>query len=97
MFPKRSLTIVPRKRMCPGGQSMNSFATAPFLGASLAALFLVVAGLVFIFQQVIAERRYVRLRAEYEARRAAYFAAESSVALEFGDDFRVVDEGIARR
>ncbi len=64
---------------------MNSFATAPFLGASLAALCLVVAGLVFVFQQVIAERRYVRLRAEYEARRAAYFAAESTGALEFGD------------
>jgi hypothetical protein len=75
---------------------MISFATAPFLGASLAALALVLAGLVFIFQQVIAERRYVRLRAEYEARRAAYFAAESTVSTEFGDDLRVVDEGVVR-
>lgn len=75
---------------------MISFATAPFLGATLAALCLVLAGLVFIFQQVTAERRYVRLRAEYEARRAAYFAAESTVATEFGDDLRVVDEGVAR-
>jgi len=75
---------------------MISFATAPFLGATLAALCLVLAGLVFIFQQVIAERRYVRLRAEYEARRMAYFAAESTVAPEAGDELRVIDESVVR-
>ena len=74
---------------------MISFATAPFLGATLAALCLVLAGLVFIFQQVVAERRYVRLRAEYEARRAAYFAAELP-APEAGDDLRIVDESVVR-
>ena len=96
MFSKQRLIVVPRKRICPGGQSMISFATAPFLGATLAALALVMAGIVFIFQQVIAERRYVRLRAEYEARRAAYFAAEFTVVREAVDDLRVVDEGVVR-
>ena len=75
---------------------MISFATAPFLGATLAALALVMAGVVFIFQQVVAERRYVRLRAEYEARRAAYFAAEFTVAMETADDLRIVDESVVR-
>lgn len=75
---------------------MISFATAPFLGATLAALSLVLAGLVFVFQQVIAERRYVRLRAEYEARRMAYFAAELTVVPEAGDELRVIDDSVVR-
>lgn len=81
-----------------GGTTMISFATAPFLGATLAALCLVLAGLVFVFQQVIAERRYVRLRKEYEARRAAYFMDESTGMIGLADDLRVVeDEGLAVR
>jgi|GEM_PF-1242723 hypothetical protein len=94
MFQNKDLLSCRESGFVRGDQSMISYATAPFLGATLAALALVMAGIVFIFQQVIAERRYVRLRAEYEARRAAYFAAEFTVVREAGDDLRVVDEGV---
>lgn len=75
---------------------MESIVVSPMFVTMLAAIFLLLGGLGMVWRLFVAERRWQRVRDEYQVRKAAYLRADHELAMrsEFNDELNVVQDSL---
>lgn len=78
---------------------MESIVVSPMFVTMLAAVCLLAGGLGMVWRLFVAERRWQRVRDEYQVRKAAYLKSDHELAMraEFSDELNVVQDALPRQ